>query len=876
MISVVKQLSAKHNICRLRAVIAVVLLGAWIAICAVLFHLSLAEPETSRDIHTARDAHDEEGRQRESILAGQGHSRRESTELSVSLVDGRCAVTGTQVLQLAREDPLFTALQAGTPPIGSQYPLGDLRLDYGSFYFHPSSQQDAIRMDKDSSTATVIYEIDSTIPSGQCSSLEIGYACTEYCPPIRSFTLTVGPELSIGNISEGTPDSQGDDRVTFISLAPQKDIKVSLDVRDPTAVTYPNVVDDIFELFDEEIETDPILLLCAILIPPLVIFGFSRTRREYLDRGSRAAASVAICSAVLIVVTLGLDYWLPVGVNVPSLVPALFETAFPSLVLLALLSIFVALPLVLSMLVARSHNPVINRSFWILVVSIASGPAAVVAVIQSGDYFDLHELTLAIIVVILPILVIAVLFGANWDLLMASGAVGFITALFATSIFPGNRINILTLLLAFSLVAAPLCALSAGRLTERAAFPSIVMTMMLTVELAWYTYLIYDDEFGVYYASYIDFMWAAFVLQVLEFFLFFLLIGAMIGRSSTVASVSSVITVDGRCVVMYLLFVCTSVNYILYSYNVGIILAVVLSTLLFGFFVIRESPDARGALWGISNATHKRLVTREARRRTVFKVSRDHARTGKSRISEGICDLHEFDKKQRIFDQQSDPRQSSGIASDVSLPEAALGSVAGFTPRQNARAASVFALIVCFPVVLPELAGFWLEGPSAGLGVISTFRWIIYACIFGYYYPIIRGTSPTSKSFVLFMAVAISEVILLSGQLGSTGELAVGGELAVDELVLPVALRLGQAAVLCFGLGLFWELRLVQAAGLGWGRIRDFRALRGLATPVVTVAIAAATTIATGIAGATLTSIVQPSDNSEPAVPSTTPELDRK
>ena len=114
--------------------------------------------------------------------------------------------------------------------------------------------------------------------------------------------------------------------------------------------------------------------------------------------------------------------------------------------------------------------------------------------------------------------------------------------------------------------------------------------------------------------------------------------------------------------------------------------------------------------------------------------------------------------------------------------------------------------------------------------------------------------------------------MLLSGQLAAAST----GELGIDEFVLPTFLRLGQAVVLCFGLGLFWERRLVQAAGLGWGRIRDFRALRGLATPIATIAVAAATTITTGIAGATLTSIVQPSDDSGPAVPETTPERDRK
>ena len=92
-----------------------------------------------------------------------------------------------------------------------------------------------------------------------------------------------------------------------------------------------------------------------------------------------------------------------------------------------------------------------------------------------------------------------------------------------------------------------------------------------------------------------------------------------------------------------------------------------------------------------------------------------------------------------------------------------------------------------------------------------------------------------------------------------------------SEFMLPAAVLLGQSIVLCFGLGLFWERRLVHAAGMGWSRIRDFRALQGLATPVITIAVATAITIATGLLGATITSNVQTPDSpSQPVAPPTT------
>lgn len=859
-------------------IIAAVLIGAWVVACGILFHLSVTDPQIDRDNPTQSDSFDDEASQREFLLNNdQGHTRRESAGLSVSLVEGRCVVSGMKALVLDTNDSLFTALQTGTPSLAN-HPLTRLTVGSGTSSVQKviSSEQDAIRTVQNSSTATVIYRTNSVNPSVTCSPLEVEYVCSNIkgCPSMRSLALTVGPGLRIEHIAEGTPEIQEDNRVTFIDLAPHQDIKVSLGARDRAALTYPTVFDKSLDFLDDEPSglTSVEFILSVILIPPLVIFALSRIRREFLDKGTRVVAAAAICSTALMLVILSLGEALYES-NAPDFIPTLpeyvLETAVPPLALLALLSVFVALPLTLSILVARRRKPPISHSSWILITSIAAGPTTVVAVTESSDHLGLKELTLAIVVAVLPILMVVVLVGASWDLIMMSAVVGFMTALFTATMLPGGRINGPVLVLAFSLMAIPLCALSAGRRTGGAALPAIIVTTTLIVELSWYSYWLYDelDHSGV--AILDASIWAAIILQVLELGIFLLLVSAMIEKPLF----DNAITADGRCIVMYLSLICASVNYFFDFVLVGIVLAVALSTLLFGFFVIRDLPDPQGPLWQISTVAHKRLVAREARRRTLFKVSRDHARAGKGQMSEGTYDLRVFDNNQRVFDQQSDPRQSSGIARHLSLPEAALGSVGGFTPRQNARAASAFALIVFWPVILSELAAVWSDELLVPLGVIKAFRWVIYACIFGYYYPAIRGTSPTSKSLVLFVAVAVPEITLISTQVAAD----VSGRLTIGELVLPAAVRLGQAAALCFGLGLFWERRLVQAAGLGWGRIRDFRALRGLVTPVVTIVIAVSTAIATGIAGATLTSIVQPPDSPRLTVAPPTPEeLGRK
>ena len=168
----------------------------------------------------------------------------------------------------------------------------------------------------------------------------------------------------------------------------------------------------------------------------------------------------------------------------------------------------------------------------------------------------------------------------------------------------------------------------------------------------------------------------------------------MIGRTSIAVSVGTSIMAERRGVVMILTLLCAFVSTDGFGDpTLGSTLGVALSTLLFGFLVIRRSADAPCDLWNISGSTHKHLVEREARRRILFKVSRDHARDGKRRMSEGTYELREFDRNQRIFDRRADPRQLSGIAQNLSLPEAALGSMGGFTASQNARVASLFALI---------------------------------------------------------------------------------------------------------------------------------------------------------------------------------------
>ena len=72
-----------------------------------------------------------------------------------------------------------------------------------------------------------------------------------------------------------------------------------------------------------------------------------------------------------------------------------------------------------------------------------------------------------------------------------------------------------------------------------------------------------------------------------------------------------------------------------------------------------------------------------------------------------------------------------------------------------------------------------------------------------------------------------------------------------------VAIVVGEVALVCIGLGLYWEWRVMHLAGEPWARVRNVRSVRSLATPLLAVVIAAGTTAATSAAGQTVDRILK-------------------
>ncbi|WP_089156772.1 hypothetical protein [Micromonospora sp. NBS 11-29] len=259
----------------------------------------------------------------------------------------------------------------------------------------------------------------------------------------------------------------------------------------------------------------------------------------------------------------------------------------------------------------------------------------------------------------------------------------------------------------------------------------------------------------------------------------------------------------------------------------------------------------------------------------------DFYRSARTQLREQTLSLDEYDRGQHKLDEAATIRGKSIRGVPLS---GALATNAGETPSANALAA-----IYCAVPVAVTIAGFdlwnFLAGPghpwaySSGLELawtlVRVFRWIGYAALYGFFYPLIRGRTPVAKAITLALLVMPSELLSVTGALDFTPPADEAG--IYRSLLLGLAIRLGQVIVFSVVLGLAWERRLARLAGYGWSRVRNVRSLRALATPATTVVVAAATALGTALAGTAVAALLStpgptaPSPGPSPAPPATSP-----
>lgn len=239
---------------------------------------------------------------------------------------------------------------------------------------------------------------------------------------------------------------------------------------------------------------------------------------------------------------------------------------------------------------------------------------------------------------------------------------------------------------------------------------------------------------------------------------------------------------------------------------------------------------------------HRQLVRAALHKRLLLISEQELYRIGRGKLGAGELSMAEFDTRRLELE--------AALHEHGRHPETALATAAGCTPWHNGVHAFVISLLLSTPFVL--VYG-WPSGADLSSFVFDS-RYLLtlpaFGFLFGYFYPRIRGTQPMTKALHLMAAALVTE---LSAYLPTLFEPDVG---AADKVQV-MAIVVGEVALVCIGLGLYWEWRIMHLAGEPWARVRNIRSVRSLATPLLAVVIAAGTTAATSAAGQTVDRILK-------------------
>ncbi|NRQ33296.1 hypothetical protein HII36_15780 [Nonomuraea sp. NN258] len=239
---------------------------------------------------------------------------------------------------------------------------------------------------------------------------------------------------------------------------------------------------------------------------------------------------------------------------------------------------------------------------------------------------------------------------------------------------------------------------------------------------------------------------------------------------------------------------------------------------------------------------HRELIRAALHKRLLLVSEQELYRIGRGKIGAGELEMGEFDRYRMELE--------GALRQHGRHPETAFATAAGCTPWHNGVHAFVVSLLLSLPFAI-------VYGWPSGVDVTSFIfdaRYLLtlpaFGFLFGYFYPRVRGTQPMTKALHLLAAALITE---LSGYLSTLAEPDIG---SLDKAQV-IGIVVGQVALVCIGLGLFWEWRIMYLAGEPWARVRNLRSIRSLAAPTLAVVIAVGTTAATSAAGQTVDRILQ-------------------
>ncbi|MEU3290495.1 hypothetical protein [Streptomyces longwoodensis] len=271
----------------------------------------------------------------------------------------------------------------------------------------------------------------------------------------------------------------------------------------------------------------------------------------------------------------------------------------------------------------------------------------------------------------------------------------------------------------------------------------------------------------------------------------------------------------------------------------GRYLAVAIAAVGFALLLPQSAERRAARLHAVPSRAHNRRMHALLKDQTMEASRREFLTSSRAALAAGELTAREWSarwKKLGALGARSTAPQHS-----LALRLAALGSSGGRSAWRNGVAGAVLLTVLSLPwlfYTLPPLLSVTSQVDSSVEVWTYALRWSLYGFIYGYAYSWVRGGSPLGKAMCLLAVVLTAEL----AQLLYRG-------LKPDAFGISLLLTAGNCLAVFLVLGLYWEARMVRAAGLRWGQIRSFRSLSTIAVPASTVVVAAATALATAMVG---------------------------
>ncbi|MFI8894719.1 hypothetical protein [Streptomyces paradoxus] len=274
----------------------------------------------------------------------------------------------------------------------------------------------------------------------------------------------------------------------------------------------------------------------------------------------------------------------------------------------------------------------------------------------------------------------------------------------------------------------------------------------------------------------------------------------------------------------------------------------------------------------VEKRSHAPFMSRWVRTQLLWDTRADFQRASRTALAEDMP-VPDFDDRWKELDV---PGRCGDPATRLARAKRfALGTSAGAAPGKEGLLGALFMQVLVLPwaayqLLFAEAVGTDGSGPFALEEISKLLRfghWALYGFVFGYFYALLRGSTPIAKAAAL-MAVVLPAELLAMIPLTADPEYALNP--SWNDMAVTCGVLAGQILVPCMVLGLVWEWRLARAAALKWSQVRNFRRLSSITVPLGTVLVAAATAFATVVAGAWAQQELQPPPGS-PSPSSTAP-----